>query len=126
MPHPNLVPVIPSTSRSTQSNAVSPSTSTERDDPLILILKVKVSSSGIEQAPTKGSIAAAPYYVAELSERRRAAKVIYPSNQDTASMAVRAFQSSKAIGGISNRSVVFVYQAPSIRPMRSSLPASIC
>jgi hypothetical protein len=33
-------------------------------------------------------------------------------------------QSLKAIGGISNRSVIFVYQAPSIRPIRSSWPAS--
>jgi hypothetical protein len=36
MPHPYLVPVIPSTSRMTQSSGVSPSTSTLRRSPLIL------------------------------------------------------------------------------------------
>src|SRR5467141_3927169 len=38
IPQPNFVPVIPSTSRSTQSSGVSPSTSTVRSTPLILIV----------------------------------------------------------------------------------------
>src|ERR1700682_3211465 len=37
-PHPNFVPVMPSTSRSTQSRGASPSTSTVRLTPLILIV----------------------------------------------------------------------------------------
>src|SRR5215472_3454471 len=38
MPQPNLVPVIPSTSRSTHKSGVSPSTSTVRSTPLILMV----------------------------------------------------------------------------------------
>src|SRR5580700_4320339 len=38
MPQPNLVPVIPSTSRNTQRSGVSPSTSTVRAMPLSLIV----------------------------------------------------------------------------------------
>jgi hypothetical protein len=37
MPQPNFVPVMPSTSRNTQSRGVSPSTSTVRSAPLTLI-----------------------------------------------------------------------------------------
>src|SRR5260370_21420379 len=43
MPHPNLVPVMPKTSRSTHNNGVSPSTATECGDPLIFMLKAKAS-----------------------------------------------------------------------------------
>src|SRR5947207_14773774 len=39
MPHPNLVPVMPSTSRNTQSSGVSPSTSTLCELPLISTVK---------------------------------------------------------------------------------------
>jgi hypothetical protein len=38
-PHPNFVPVMPSTSRSTHSRGVSPSTSTARSSPFILSIK---------------------------------------------------------------------------------------
>jgi hypothetical protein len=38
MPQPNFVPVMPSTSRNTQSSGVSPSTSTVRSMPLTLIV----------------------------------------------------------------------------------------
>src|SRR6266850_1648950 len=64
--------------RSTQSNAVSPSTATERDDPLTLIFKVKVSSCW-DRTNTwaDGSMAAEPCYIAELRVRPRAAKVLY-------------------------------------------------
>jgi hypothetical protein len=44
IPQPNFVPVIPSTSRSTQSSGVSPSTSTVRSTPLTLILNGMVIS----------------------------------------------------------------------------------
>src|SRR4051794_21931020 len=43
-PQPNLVPVIPSTSRRTQSNGVSPSTSALCAVPLTLILKAMLGS----------------------------------------------------------------------------------
>ena len=39
IPHPNFVPVMPSTSRKTQSKGVSPSTSTRRTRPLTVIVK---------------------------------------------------------------------------------------
>jgi DNA-binding transcriptional LysR family regulator len=42
IPQPNFVPVIPSTSRNTHRSGVSPSTSTERSIPLILIVKAIV------------------------------------------------------------------------------------
>src|SRR5947209_19395921 len=44
MPHPSFVPVMPSTSRNTQSSGVSPSTSTLRVLPLTLMLKAMASS----------------------------------------------------------------------------------
>src|SRR5262249_42281381 len=44
MPQPNLVPVMPSTSRSTHSNGVSPSTSTLCAVPLTLMLKAMAFS----------------------------------------------------------------------------------
>src|SRR6476661_799797 len=44
IPQPNFVPVIPSTSRSTQRSGVSPSTSTLCLFPLILMTKAMVSS----------------------------------------------------------------------------------
>src|SRR5262245_54332800 len=44
MPQPNLVPVMPSTSRNTQSSGVSPSTSTLRVTPLTLIVKAMTFS----------------------------------------------------------------------------------
>src|SRR6185436_12028815 len=44
-PQPNLVPVMPSTSRSTQRTGVSSSTSTLRGTPLTLILTAIVTSS---------------------------------------------------------------------------------
>ena len=44
MPQPNLVPVMPSTSRSTQSSGVSPSTSTLCVLPLTLMVKAMTSS----------------------------------------------------------------------------------
>src|SRR5215470_9609016 len=43
-PHPNFVPVMPSTSRNTQSSGVSPSTSTLWALPLILMVKGMVAS----------------------------------------------------------------------------------
>src|SRR4051812_12793118 len=45
MPQPNLVPVMPSTSRSTQSSGVSSSTSTLWVLPLILMVKAMLSSN---------------------------------------------------------------------------------
>ena len=44
MPQPNFVPVMPSTSRSTQSSGVSPSTSTLCVVPLTLMVKAMASS----------------------------------------------------------------------------------
>src|SRR5215510_7343169 len=53
-PHPNFVPVMPSTSRSTQRRGVSPSTSTLWAFPLILIVKGMVASEMTfsQQIPT--------------------------------------------------------------------------
>ena len=45
MPQPNLVPVMPSTSRNTQSSGVSPSTSTLCAVPLTLRVKAMAPSS---------------------------------------------------------------------------------
>jgi hypothetical protein len=50
MPQPNFVPVMPSTSRSTHRSDVSPSTSTVRWTPLILIVMAMACTS--MQAPT--------------------------------------------------------------------------
>src|SRR6266853_1788466 len=54
MPHPNFVPVMPSTSRNTHKSGVSPSTSTVRSTPLILIAVAMATSrlsrgSGMER-----------------------------------------------------------------------------
>ncbi len=50
MPQPNLVPVMPSTSRSTHSSGVSPSTSTLCVVPLTLMLKAMVSTPSVMNA----------------------------------------------------------------------------
>src|SRR5215813_11002379 len=57
LPQPNFVPVIPSTSRKTQSKGMSPSTSTSCSTPLTFILK------GIDQ-PSRGLIA--PFYACDI------------------------------------------------------------
>jgi hypothetical protein len=44
MPQPNFVPVMPRTSRNTQSSGVSPSTSAVRSTPLTLIVKAMLVS----------------------------------------------------------------------------------
>jgi hypothetical protein len=49
IPQPNLVPVMPSTSRSTQSRGVSPSTSTLWGVPLTLMVKGMASSEALSQ-----------------------------------------------------------------------------
>jgi hypothetical protein len=45
MPQPNLVPVMPSTSRNTHNNGVSPSTSTLRSTPLTLMVVAIAASN---------------------------------------------------------------------------------
>src|SRR5262245_46133580 len=47
IPHPNFVPVMPSTSRSTQSSGVSPSTSTRCGCPLTPIVKAMMPSPSV-------------------------------------------------------------------------------
>jgi hypothetical protein len=49
LPQPNFVPVMPSTSRSTQSSGVSPSTSTSWSAPLTLILNGIAISGSIDR-----------------------------------------------------------------------------
>ena len=54
MPQPNFVPVMPSTSRSTQSSGVSPSTSTLCGIPLMLMVKAMMHLLGVpdQDGPT--------------------------------------------------------------------------
>src|SRR5262245_32595150 len=57
IPQPNFVPVMPSTSRSTQSSGVSPSTSTPCVPPLTLMLKAMTFSLSSEcDGPGSGHV----------------------------------------------------------------------
>jgi hypothetical protein len=75
MPHPNFVPVIPSTSRSTQSRGISPSTSTVRFTPFTLMRKsisVPVRCKRRKKGPHRGRVASSHILLSELISEQMA------------------------------------------------------